>query len=69
MEGEIVFYEQRDLDDWRPRPHGLIEELHEDTISPLGQLYADWNARNRAAIEEYDTKIANRENYDRRRGI
>lgn len=69
MEGEIVFYEQRDLDQWRPRTRGMLAELHEDTISPLGKLYAEWSAGNRQAIDEYDRRIAATERCERKRGL
>jgi hypothetical protein len=56
MEGEIVFYSQRDLDEWRPRPRGLVAELQADTTSPLGQLYAKWNEANQRARDEYERR-------------
>lgn len=61
MEGEIVFYDQRALDEWEPHDRSVVEAAMgamEDTISPLGQLYAKWNADNRKAIEEYDRRRA-----------
>jgi len=69
MEGEIVFYEQADLDDWRPRPRGLVAELFEtDTTSPLGRLYARWNERNRLAREAYEQRNYEIWRSDRARG-
>jgi len=70
MEGEVVFFDQRALDEWKPRPRALIAELVEtDTTSPLGKLYAEWNAGNRQAIDEYERRIAATERYERRRGL
>lgn len=54
MEGEVVFYDQSDLDDWKPRPRALLQELIDtDTTSPLGQLFAEWNSANKRSIDEY----------------
>lgn len=53
MEGEIVFYDQPDLEAWKPREYVPLDE---DTISPLGQLYAAWNAVQRRTIDEYDRR-------------
>lgn len=62
MEGEIVYYDQAELDDfYRERP-----ELIEDTISPLGQIYAEWNTIQRATIDEYDRRRRELENYEPR---
>jgi hypothetical protein len=70
MEGEIVYYDRSELDAWRPRPRALVQELVEtDTTSPLGQLYAEWNAGNRQAIDEYERKTAAIERYEKARGL
>lgn len=53
MEGEIVFYDQADLDEWTPRPRALVAELVGDTTSPLGQLYDEWNKANQRARTAY----------------
>lgn len=68
MEGEVTFFSQAQLDEWRPRPRALVAELHSDVTSPLGQLYAEWNAGNRRAIEDYDRSVAGTERYEKRRG-
>lgn len=70
MEGEIVYYDRSELDAWTPRPRALVQELVEtDTTSPLGQLYAEWNAGNRQAIDEYERKTAAVERYEKARGL
>lgn len=52
MEGGIVYYDQADLDEF----HRELPPLVEDTISPLGQIYAEYNARQREVIDEYDRR-------------
>jgi hypothetical protein len=49
MEGEIV-YEWSDLD----QPYEPLRD--EDTTSPLGQLYAKWNATNQRARDAYEAR-------------
>jgi hypothetical protein len=49
MEGEIV-YEWSDLD----QPYEPLR--NEDTTSPLGQLYAKWNAANQRARAAYEQR-------------
>lgn len=54
MEGELVYV---DLER-PPAPRGEA-----DTSSPLGQLYAKWNANQRRTIDEYDRRRRAIENY------
>jgi hypothetical protein len=68
MEGELVFYDRATLNAWRPRSRTNWRDVA-DTSSTLGQLYADWNATNRRAMEAYDASIVNRDRYEKARGI
>lgn len=67
MEGEVVFYDRAALYAWRPRSRTHYRDVS-DATSTLGQLYAEWNAANRRAMEAYDAKIVNRERYEKARG-
>lgn len=60
MEGEIVFYDLGALEKAWDR---LLQA--EDTISPLGQLYAEYNANQRRTIDEYDESRRRVERYSK----
>lgn len=67
MEGELVFYDQAEIDAWSPRPRKDWREA--DTSSTLGKLYAEWNAGNRRSIDEYDRRIVAMRRYEKARGL
>lgn len=68
MEGEVVFYDRAALNAWQPRSRTHYRDVA-DTTSTLGQLYAEWTATNRRAIDEYDRRRRARENYEKASGI
>jgi hypothetical protein len=68
MEGELVFYDRAVVDAWRPRARTSWRDAA-DTSSTLGQLYAEWNADNRRARNEYDRRRRDLKRYQKRSGI
>ena len=56
MEGELVYV------DIEERPATWARDAA-DTSSPLGQLYAKWNANQRRTIDEYDRRRRAIENH------
>lgn len=67
MQGEITFYERRELDNWKPQLRRDWRTAEMDT--PLGRLLTEWNEANRRSINEYDRRRRAQEKYERMRGI